>query len=142
MFRPRRARQVIYACVTLILATVVVGNLWLPLDGPGAWNIASRVALGAVALAIAYFLHRLASVRVVADEAGATVVNIVRARRLEWPQIVGVRLTQDDAWLVLDLAEGESLFAMGIQRAEGERAQRQAVEFARLVNEHTRTRDV
>lgn len=139
VFRPKRARRVIYGCIALILAVFVGGNLWLPVDGRGGWGIGSRLALGGVGAAGAYFLHRLGDVRIVADEDGVSVVNIVHRHRLDWAQIVGVRLSADDPWLVLDLSHGEALAAMGVQRSEGKLAQRQAGEFARLVNQHTRT---
>jgi hypothetical protein len=90
-------------------------------------------------VACVYLLHRLASVRLVADDTGVTVVNVVRRRRLEWAEIVGVRLSRDDPWLLLDLADGEALAAMGVARSEGAQAQEQARAFARLVNEHSRT---
>lgn len=138
VFRPRRARRVIYSCIALVLLVFLGANLWLPADGPDAWGLGSRVALGLLAWAIAYFLHRLAAVRVVADDEGAEVVNIVHRRRLEWPEIIGVRLELGDPWLVMDLSDGESLAAMGVQRSEGAFAQRQAAELARMVNDHTR----
>lgn len=141
VFRPRKARRVIYSCIGLVLAAFIGGSVALPATGPGSWALGSRLALAAVGLAIAYFLHRLASVRVLADENGATIVNIVHSHRLDWPQIVGVRLSADDPWLVLDLSNGETVLAMGVQRSEGELAQRQASQFARLVNEHTHASD-
>jgi hypothetical protein len=52
--------------------------------------------------------------------------------------VVGVRLLRDDPWMLLDLSDGQALAAMGVQKSEGERAQRQARDFARLVTEHTR----
>ena len=113
VFRPVRARVVVYVCAAAVLATLV-------------------------ALAVVFVLHRLADVRVEASEEGVLVVNVVGRRRLEWAEVVGVRLLRDDAWMLLDLSDGSALAAMGVQKSEGERAQRQAREFARLVNEHTR----
>ena len=138
VFRPRRARRVVYFAAALVLVVFVGANLVLPDEGPDAWGAGSRAALGGVALAIAYFLHRLAAVRIVADVTGAEVVNIVGRRRLEWAEIVGVRMSGGDPWLVMDLSDGQSIAAMGVQRSEGALARRQASEFARLVNEHTR----
>jgi hypothetical protein len=134
VFRPHRARRVIYLAVALVLVVFLGANVWLPVDGPDAWGLGSRLALGLVALAISYFLHRLAAVRIVADEGGAEVVNIVGRRRLAWPEIVGVRLSGADPWLMLDLSDGQSLAAMGVQRSEGAAARQQAAELARLVN--------
>ncbi len=73
-------------------------------------------------LAAAYVLHRLASVRIAADAGGLTVVNIFRRRRLEWPEVLGVRLSAGDPWVQLDLADGTTMAAMGIQGADGSAA--------------------
>jgi hypothetical protein len=138
VFRPRRARLVIYPCAALVVVALVGGAVFVPSEGPGGWNLGSRLALGTVALAVAYFLHRLAAVRVVADDAGVSVVNIVHRRRLEWPEIVGVRLLRDDPWMMLDVSDGSAMAAMGVQKADGPYAQEQATRFARMVAERTR----
>ena len=138
VFRPRRARQVIYPCAALVLVAMIGGVVFVPSDGAGGWSLGSRLALGVVALAIAYFLHRLAAVRVVADDAGVSVINIVQRRRLEWAEVVGVRLLRDDSWMMLDLADGSAMAAMGVQKADGAYAQEQAEQFARMVAERTR----
>jgi hypothetical protein len=137
VFRPRRARLVIYPCAALVLVALVGGAAFVPSEGAGGWSLGSRLALGAVALAVAYFLHRLAAVRVVADDAGASVINIVHRRRLEWAEVVGVRLLRDDPWMMLDLSDGSAMAAMGVQKADGAYAQEQAQRFARMVAERT-----
>jgi hypothetical protein len=139
VFRQRRAGVVVYPLAALLFVALSAIALALPTDGPHPWGAGSRIAMVLFALAAVYFLHRLASVRVVTDDDGVTVVNVVRRRRLEWAEIVGVRLSRDDPWLLLDLADGDALPAMGVARSEGERAQQQARDFARLVNEHSRT---
>ena len=139
VFRPRRARLVIYPCAAIVLVALVGGALLVPSEGPSGWGLTSRLSLVAVAVAAAYFLHKLADVRVVADEAGVSVVNIVHSRRLEWAEVVGVRLLRDDAWMMLDLSDGEAMAAMGVQKSDGAYAQEQAERFARMVTERTRT---
>ena len=109
----------------------------LPSDGANGWGLGSRLSVVLFGLAIAYFLHRLASVRVETDADGATVINILTRRRLQWAEVVGVRLSRDDAWMVLDVSDGSSLAAMGVQRSEGVLADEQVRTFARLVNERT-----
>jgi hypothetical protein len=138
VFRPRRARVVVYLCALAMLVTLVWIAFALPSGGEHRWGAGSRAALILLALAFCVPLHRLAAVRVVTDDDGVTVVNVIRRHRLDWAQIVGVRLSRDDSWLVLDLDDGQALQAMGIARSEGEAAQRAARDFARLVNEHSR----
>lgn len=138
VFRPARARLVVYVCAAAVLVTLVALAAVLPSGGPHPWGWPSRLGVVAIGLAVVYVLHRLADVRVEATETGVLVVNVVGRRRLEWAEIVGVRLLRDDAWMMLDLSDGEALAAMGVQRSEGERGQRQAREFAGMVTEHTR----
>jgi hypothetical protein len=137
VFRPRRARIVVYICALAMLVTLVWIAFALPSGGEHAWGNESRAALVAMAVCFCVPLHRLAAVRVVTDDSGVTVVNVIRRHRLDWAQIVGVRLSQDDPWLVLDLDDGEAMQAMGVARSEGAAAQRAARDFARLVNEHS-----
>ena len=138
VFRPARARVVVYCCAAAVLVTFVALAVLLPSTGRQAWGLTSRLGVVALGVALVYLLHRLADVRVETSAAGVLVVNVVGRRRLEWAEVVGVRLLRDDAWMMLDLSDGQALAAMGVQRSEGERAQRQAREFARLVGVHTR----
>jgi len=131
--------MVIYPCAAIVLLALVGAAVVLPSEGASGWGVGSRVALVVLALAGAYFLHRLADVRLVADDAGISVVNIVHSRRLEWAEVVGVRLLRDDPWMMLDLSDGQPLAAMGVQKADGAFALEQAGRFARMVAERTRT---
>jgi hypothetical protein len=57
----------------------------------------------------------LARPKVVADEDGVTVVNLTNKRRLEWAEILQVTLRPGDPWVFLNLSDGTSLPALGIQ---------------------------
>ena len=139
VFRPRRARVVVYVAAAAVLVVLVGMAVLLPSGGEQGWGLGSRLSVVVFALVVVWFLHRLANVRVIADDDGVEVVNILTRRRLEWAEVVGVRLSRDDAWLMLDVSDGTSLAAMGVQRSEGDRAQRQARDFARLVSQHSPT---
>jgi Bacterial PH domain len=138
VFRPRRARVIVYFLAVMMLVTLVWIAFALPSGGEHRWGNESRASLVLLAVLFCVPLHRLAAVRLVTDDSGVTVVNVVRRHRLAWAQIVGVRLSQDDPWLVLDLDDGEAMQAMGVARSEGASGQRAARDFARLVNEHSR----
>lgn len=139
VFRQQRARVVVYTMAALLFVALTWVAAALPSSGARPWGAGSRVSLVLVAVLGVWMLHRLASVRLVADDDGVTVVNVVGRRRLEWAEIVGVRFSRDDPWLVLDLSDGQAMNAMGVARSEGKQAQEQARAFARLVNEHSRT---
>jgi hypothetical protein len=130
---------VVYTCATALVLALVGIAVLLPSEGPSGWGLSSRLSMVVFAAACAWFLHRLASVRVVTDRDGVTVVNILTRRRLEWAEVVGVRLSRDDAWMMLDVSDGSALAAMGVQRSEGEFAQNQARRFAAMVAERSRT---
>jgi hypothetical protein len=138
VFRPVRARAVVYVCAAAVLVTLVTLAVVLPSGGPHPWGPGSRLGVVLFALVAVSVLHRLASVRVEASDDGILVANVIGRRRLEWAEVVGVRLSRDDPWMLLDLSDGTALAAMGVQKSEGERALRQAREFARMVQERTR----
>lgn len=132
--RPRAGRV-----VPLVLAVawlIVFGALaagYPPYPGIG---LADRVAFSTVALVGAWVLFRFAAVAVVPDEAGVVVRNVLASRRLEWAQVVGVRYGRDSTWGQLDLSDGTSVAALGIQSADGSWAAREAVRLATLVELH------
>lgn len=72
----------------------------------------------------------LARVKVVADDSGVTVVNVASRRRLEWAEIIQVNLRPGDPWVFLNLSDGTSLPALGIQPGI---AKQQAITDARAL---------
>jgi PH (Pleckstrin Homology) domain-containing protein len=70
---------------------------------------------------------------------GLVVRNVVVVTKLEWAQIVAVRFGGGDPWATLDLADGDVLPVMAIQRADGERGVAEARRLATLVAAHTAT---
>ncbi|MFG3098814.1 PH domain-containing protein [Streptomyces sp. NPDC048202] len=108
-FRPERTRVILLTAGLAIF--VVVAAVALLLDmGPG--ERLSFIVTGAL---MAWVLARLARVKVVAEQSGVTVVNIAGSRRLAWAEIVAVNLRPGDPWVFLDLSDGTSLAALGIQ---------------------------
>ncbi|MWK32834.1 PH domain-containing protein [Actinomadura sp. J1-007] len=100
------------------------------------FKLFDRVLMVAFGLAVAWVLHMLARCRVAADREGITVVNAFRTRRFAWPEVVDVSMTVGEPWPTLDLADGTSLGAMGINGAERELSARQLGELQVLVREH------
>jgi hypothetical protein len=77
-------------------------------------------------------LYALARSRVEAREEGLLVVNGYRRREYPWAEIVAVRLSPGAPWVTLDLVDGTTASAMGIQGSDGARA-RAAVRDLRLL---------
>ncbi len=67
-------------------------------------------------------LHALVRSRVVASTDRLVVVNGYRRHEYAWPEIVAVRMPPGAPWVTLDLADGTSASAMGIQGSDGTRA--------------------
>ncbi|MBX9398915.1 PH domain-containing protein [Streptomyces sp. TRM72054] len=109
-FRPGRTRAVLLSAAGAVF--VVVSTIALLLDRLGPGERISFVLTAAMLSAVALLLARP---KVVADETGVTVVNFASTRRLEWAQIVQVHLRVGDPWVFLDLSDGTSLAAIGIQ---------------------------
>ncbi|MEU2064701.1 PH domain-containing protein [Streptomyces sp. NPDC013455] len=108
-FRPGHTRAILLTAGVAIF--VVISGVAMLLDiGPG-----SRLSFVVTGALIFWALARLARVKVVADESGVTVVNIAGKRRLAWPEILRVNLRPGDPWVFLDLSDGTSLPALGIQ---------------------------
>ncbi|RZS89362.1 PH (Pleckstrin Homology) domain-containing protein [Motilibacter rhizosphaerae] len=127
-FRPRWGRWVPYAVALVLLAAAVLLALLVTSFAP-----ADRILTVLLVLALVWVLHRLADVRVVAREEGLEVVNVLGRRRLAWAEVLSLHLHPGEPWLVLDLSDGTSLSAMGVQGSEGDYAQRQGREIATLV---------
>jgi Bacterial PH domain len=137
--RPRRGRAVGRGLALLQALVVGGGALLLPYGGLGAVGWADRLGIVAVAAAVSALLWRLGSVQALPSEQGLVVTNLFRRTDLSWPQIVAVRFGGGGPWVLLDLADGDTLSVMAVQRADGEFGQQQARRLATLVALHSRT---
>ncbi|MFC8449088.1 PH domain-containing protein [Kitasatospora sp. NPDC057223] len=132
---PRRTRAVLLPVSALLV--VLFGVIAFAL--PANWQLNDRIAMVVSGLVFAGAGLLLARPEVRADAEGVTVVNFLRSRRLAWPEIVRVNFRQGDPWASLDLADGTSLAAVGIQAGVGhEQAVRAARALRDLVEEHGR----
>jgi hypothetical protein len=62
------------------------------------------------------------------------VVNGYRRREYEWAEVLAVHLPPGAPWATLDLADGTSQPAMGIQGSDGARAHRAVAELRLLIS--------
>jgi len=109
-FRPGRTRAVLLTAGIAIFVVITTIALLLETLNPG-----ERVSFVFTGALLAGVLALLSRPKVVAEESGVTVVNIVGRRRLDWAEIVQVNLRSGDPWVFLDLSDGTSLPALGIQ---------------------------
>ena len=136
-FRPGRTRAVLLTAGVAIFVVITTVAMLLEQLTPG--EKLSFVFTGAILFAV---LALLARVKVVADESGVTVVNIVSRRHLEWAEILQVNLRPGDPWVFLNLSDGTSQPALGIQPGIAkERAIADARTLRALAEAHS-TRDL
>lgn len=126
--------------MAILSAALVVTMLVLAIILP-AWSIVDRVGLvvlGLVGTGVMWFLARA---RISASEEGLRVVNIVRTWVLDWAEVVDVRMPDGEPWPTLDLADGTSIVAMGIQRSDGPRSTDDVAELVSLIRERGETQE-
>ncbi|RKE17866.1 PH domain-containing protein [Streptomyces sp. TLI_171] len=125
---PRRNRVVLL----ILCAVLVVLFAVLAVALPDNWQFNDRVMMVGSGLLFAAVGLMLARPKVTADADGLTVVNFVRSRRLAWAEVVRVNFRAGDPWVMLDLADGTALAAVGIQPAGG---RDQAIAAARTLRD-------
>ncbi|GHI84288.1 PH domain-containing protein [Streptomyces xanthophaeus] len=131
-FRPTRTRAVLLGVGLVMFVTITTVAFLLENLAPG-----ERISFVFTAALLTSVLVLLSRPKVVADENGVTVVNLTTTRRLEWAQILRVNLRPGDPWVFLDLSDGTSLPALGIQPGV---ARQQAVSDARALRALAETR--
>lgn len=113
----------------VLLATWVL----LPQDIRDQFTVFQRLTLVVIIGLGGAAFHALTRSRVDATQEGLTVVNGYKVRRFEWAQVVAVHLPPGAPWATLDLDDGETCAAMGIQGSDGARAQRAVRELRALL---------
>lgn len=135
-FRPYGVRMAGWLFGALLFVAGAAVWVAFPQEARDSFNGLQRATvigmfLGAVAIG-----HALGRCRVDAGESGLRVVNGYRSHDLAWPQVLAVRLAPGNPWATLDLADGTSLSAMGIQGSDGDRARRQVRQLRALIEAH------
>ncbi|WP_405710615.1 MULTISPECIES: PH domain-containing protein [unclassified Streptomyces] len=124
-FRPTRTRVVLLTVGAVMFVVITAVALTLEQLSPG-----ERASFVFTALLFFAVLALLSRPKVVANEDGVTVVNLTRTRRLSWAEILRVNLRVGDPWVFLDLSDGTSMPALGIQPGI---AKQQAIRDARTL---------
>ena len=137
-FRPLGVRMAIYVAGGLLLLVVLVMWFAFPPEIRDKFTLGQRATVIGLGLMFYAVGHALSRSRVVAREDGVTVVNGYRTRRFEWNEILAISLRPGSPWAVLDVADGSTVAAMGIQGSDGDRAKRQVREVRALVERLTR----
>ena len=114
---------------------VVCALTWIGFDEEtrARFTLFQRGTLVAVGLLGFLVWFALVRSRVVAEAERLVVVNGYRRHEFAWPQVVSVNLPPGAPWVTLDLTDGTTVAAMGIQGSDGARAKRAVRELRVLV---------
>lgn len=129
VFRPRTVRIVAYLIGSLVMASALVASVI------ASSTLVDSVGFVSVGLAALWFCHREAAVRAIARPQELEIRNLFSSRTVEWAEVIGVVFPPGDPWAKLDLADGDTVSLMAIQRTDGARGMAAARRLARLVNE-------
>ncbi len=129
---PRIAGAVAGGALLVITVFLWIGFDAETRDAVTPFQRGTVVFLGLIGFGCLYALIRS---RVDAEMDRLIVVNGYRRHEYEWPQIVGVHLPPGAPWVTLDLADGNTVSAMGIQGSDGARAKQAVRQLRALVNQ-------
>jgi hypothetical protein len=121
------------------MLAVVVLFAWLSFDAETRaaftpLQIATLVLLATLALSMGFALARS---RVVAEPDRLVVVNGYRRREYPYAAVVEASLPPGAPWVTLDLSDGTTASAMGIQGSDGARAQTALRELRQVIRAAT-----
>jgi hypothetical protein len=138
-FRPYGVR--IAAAVLGVLLVAVVVGIWLafPQSVRDQFTTFQRLTVLAFGVAAGAAIYALARSRVDVRDDGLLAVNGYRSHLYAWDKVAGVTLRAGGPWAILELADGSTASAMGIQGSDGSRAVAQVKQLRVHVAEHTRS---
>ncbi|GAA1144063.1 PH domain-containing protein [Nocardioides aquiterrae] len=120
---------------------VVCALAWIGFDEEtqARFTTFQRLTLFVVGLLAFLLWFALVRSRVVAEDQRLVVVNGYRRREYAWPQVLAVHLPPGAPWVTLDLADGTTVAAMGIQGSDGSRAKQAVRELRSVIDRQTQS---
>lgn len=131
-----RLSGIFFSALLLVVSTAAW--VYLPADIKAVFTPTQRATTIGLYLAALGVWWAMMRSRVTATEGGLVVVNGFKRRDLEFAQVVSVRLPRGAPWAQLNLSDGTTVPAMGIQGSDGKRAQRAVSELRALIEERSR----
>lgn len=126
----------IAAVVSVSVLLVLMGFLWIGFDDETRASVTLFQRGTALLMFFLGFavLNALARSRVDAEKDRLVVINGYRRHEYEWPEVLAVHLPAGAPWVTLDLANGGTISAMGIQGSDGARAKQAVRELRGLID--------
>ncbi|GAA2393180.1 PH domain-containing protein [Dactylosporangium salmoneum] len=119
--RPQRARVIAYvlaAVVVVVFTLIAFGLHGKTGDGPGYFQRGDQAAMIGLGLCAAAGILLMVRPKVVADEQGVRVRNIIGSYDLPWDAVRSVTFGRGAPWLTLDLQDDERVAVMAVQMAD------------------------
>ncbi len=138
-FRPFGVRVAVFVLGGLLFAVALAIWIAFPPEVRAKFTVFQISTIIALGLGFAALGWGLARSRVEARESGMRVVNGYRVHDYEWSEVLGISLRPGAPWAVLDLNDGTTVSAVGIQGSDGDRARAQVRQLLALVEAHSRT---
>jgi hypothetical protein len=138
-FRPYGVRIAAVVLGLLLLGTTLAIWLAFPASVRDQFTTFQRLTVVAFGIAAAAAGFALARSRVEARADGLLAVNGYRSHLYPWAEVSGVTLRAGGPWAILELADGSSAAAMGIQGSDGARAVAQVRELREILAAQHRT---
>ncbi len=132
---PRVLRVVGGIFSAALVGMVIIGWMALPAHLRALFTPFQVATLLAVLVALVGVIGLVAGSSVRADAQGVTVRNGLRVRRFDWPDVHRVLFRPGDPWATLLVGRSDDpvrVQLLGIQRSDGDRADRAVAELRRL----------
>jgi len=125
VFQPRRLRLVCSIAAAAVVTVCILVSFGLhgrTGDGPGVFQRGDQIAMIGLGVVFAGGIMLFARPRIVADDAGVRIRNVVGGYVLPWAVIRAVRFERGASWASLDLADDDVVSVMAIQANDKEYA--------------------
>jgi hypothetical protein len=138
-FRPQKTRKVcvILAAVVVVFFAVIGAALSGSVGGgEGVFQLSDQIAMGVLGVLGALGILAFARPRVVADEHGVRIRNVVGGYELPWEVVRGIRFERGNPWVSLELEDDDMVSIMAIQAVDKEYAVAAARALRALLAQH------
>jgi hypothetical protein len=122
--RPVVLTRVCWGVAALVLAVFVAVAVLLgggP-EGDAQFRLPDQIAMVLLGSLVACGVLAFTRARVVADETGVRIRNVLGEKLIPWQVIREVRLDDGASWASLDLQDDDTVALLGIQSNDGDRA--------------------
>ena len=133
-WRPIGVRIAGFAAGSLLLILALGAWFALPPEVRDDFSKFQRFTMTALTLGAYVGGYAVLRSRVTAEDTRLVVVNGYKRREFEYAEILAVHLPPGAPWVTLDLADGTTVSAMGIQGSDGPRAHQAVRQLRALIS--------